>query len=580
MKFKEKYPGIYQVLFCSLVVVATMIFAMNYYTMALISLDDMGMRNIISGLYTGKPDGHAYFIYYALAQILAWMYTVYPYVSWYSLFLLFANYGCMWLLLYRVMGKAKKHKEWKVLGVTVVFLICWMKKLVFPEWTATSGLMAAMAIFWYGTIPESNSKWRKFIEYAIPLFLLFLSFNLRHSVAEMYMPIAVIVFFSKLYFQGNKRDRGYMITEISFLIVCVVCVLGSYFINRVQYQSEEWQEARKLTQDRASLFDLYGYPEYEGYEDLYKENGISKEAYECLREDYNFTLVCTGSLSSENLRPIAEKAKEIYDSKYTIWTRILTSVRQRLAELFSSLYDSYNIVYFTEILMILYCAIKEKDKYYLFLSMFTICVFEVLWLYLYYLGKLPDRVGHSLCIGQILTMFFLLWKKDVEWKFLSFPLSGRMVVFSAALLIGAEFAGIESNSNYYISMGKLRAEIKEYCEENKSNLYFRDYYSFASIDNIWGGEYTGANMRPFNDWMVNFPLKDPFGALDGSQDLCSWISKKSNIYLLVDKGRADSVCDRQEAFFASKGIACVMTLTEEIETTDGKIIQVYQYVCV
>lgn len=575
----KQHPKLYGLLLsiCSTLIVALCV--MSYYTYVVNSMDDMGMRNIISGLYTGNPDAHVYFMNYALSQILARLYQCIPTFSWYDMFLLTANYVCLALLLYRVTEKFA-HCKGKAICISIVlFLVGWITNLVLIEWTATAGIMSATAIFWYGTIPDENSGVGNFIEYLIPLCLLFFAYNLRHSVVDAMMPVAFVVFLVKVLLEkkGKRKEIG---IELCFLVICFACVIGSYTFNQHQYRGEAWEKALELSDYRSVMFDYYGYPDYETYQSLYQECGLTKAEYQCLKEDYDFTFVYTGKDDVRPLGQISDKAKEIYYSEISLLQRILQGVRQRWVAFWSQTYANFNILYTLLILLIVYLSVIEKKWIYIVIAGIFELEFDAMWCYLYVTGRLPERVGYVLCIGQIMSALFLLWKfqkieKTVIWK--SLAIAGTFII---TISLGVSLSNVKMLNEAVLSAGKIRTETKLYCEEHKENLYFRDFNSFRYADTTKGKEERiASNMRPFNDWTTNFPLKTDLAPLDGSQELCDWIRKQSNVYLLVDKNRAEGVCNRKEALFEARGIACELELSDELVMPNGYVIQVYHFHC-
>ena len=57
--------------------------------------DDITMRSILSGAYTGSPDGHAVYMKYPLTGVLALLYRVLGIVPWMELFLAISIIFCM-----------------------------------------------------------------------------------------------------------------------------------------------------------------------------------------------------------------------------------------------------------------------------------------------------------------------------------------------------------------------------------------------------------------------------------------------------------------------------------------------------
>ena len=60
-----------------LIILSTPVFYLN---------DDVTMRSILSGAYTGTPDGHAVYMQYPLSGVLAILYRVVGFIPWMELF--------------------------------------------------------------------------------------------------------------------------------------------------------------------------------------------------------------------------------------------------------------------------------------------------------------------------------------------------------------------------------------------------------------------------------------------------------------------------------------------------------------
>ena len=58
--------------------------------------DDTAIRSFASGSYSGEPSPYLVFVQYPLGFLLSGLYTWFPCVSWYGLFLLFSVW-CLWM---------------------------------------------------------------------------------------------------------------------------------------------------------------------------------------------------------------------------------------------------------------------------------------------------------------------------------------------------------------------------------------------------------------------------------------------------------------------------------------------------
>jgi len=81
--------------------------------------DDVTMRSIMSGAYTGTPDAHAVYMKYPLTYLLSLCYRLTDVVPWLEIFFYACTALCGWTILYGI--KAKKWNEKLMLIMLAVF---------------------------------------------------------------------------------------------------------------------------------------------------------------------------------------------------------------------------------------------------------------------------------------------------------------------------------------------------------------------------------------------------------------------------------------------------------------------------
>ena len=86
---------------CGLAVYQTMGFV---YAIA----DDVIMRDIASGAFTGTPDGHLFFVQYALGRTISSLYRINGRADWYGFFMAGAVFFSLAAILYRGLAAKKK----------------------------------------------------------------------------------------------------------------------------------------------------------------------------------------------------------------------------------------------------------------------------------------------------------------------------------------------------------------------------------------------------------------------------------------------------------------------------------------
>ena len=78
--------------------------------------DDMAIRDILSGAYTGTPDGHCIQMLFPLSWLIACCYTAVPALPWYGLFLCICQFGTITLI------------AWRLLDIRRMLGFCYRKK--------------------------------------------------------------------------------------------------------------------------------------------------------------------------------------------------------------------------------------------------------------------------------------------------------------------------------------------------------------------------------------------------------------------------------------------------------------------
>ena len=562
--------------------ILTGIFVIERYEL-LLGPDDVGMRNILSGIYTGNPEPHVYFMYILLAKVLTALYTWFPNVYWYAWFLVLSNYGCLALVLYRFTSNARKHKIEIAVCISSAFSLLWLTFLITLEWTATAGILSATAIFLYATIPQDDEKKLKAREVLLPVFLLLISYNLRHNVAEMSIPFGGCVFLIKVIRNRNRLTKQFLRMHITFLSLCTLVFVGSFTLNRIAYSSEEWQEADAFSGYRSTMFDRYGWPDYDTYHRIYDENNITYEMYQCIKKDYNLMLTYKGVLSPENFKELSEIAKRDFEGQaITIKQRIKECAKKRLFAAVSWEYRLYTVFIYLGIFLAICCCAFRKDILQLFLCIIGIFGFECVWIWLYLLNRLPIHVGYSLNMLAVAMVVSFLWQEPLMKRLLKKKFIWVLIVLLLVCGVLDRLPVIRQRNEEEAQNGLLLSTVKQYCEEHNKNIYFRDFYSFNNsilykerIEDR--DEKIAANFIPPNGWTVILPFDNLNMPSNGQEELCTWIGSKDNIYLILEHSRATEACQRIVALFASRGINCQMVLEDSINIPNGKVFEVYHY---
>lgn len=403
--------------------------------------DDTMIKDILSGAYTGHPSGYCIQMLYPLAWCIALCYRAIPTVPWYGLFLCLCQFGVVFLISVRLLFIAKRMRTgFLVLGVEAALIIgLFLREIVVIQYSVTAGICMAGAVFLFLTAKNANKPSIFFRRNLIPLLLVVLSFLIRTKVCIMLLPFLLLA--------GLMRWCGeeYIFTAVNFrkyLMLVGTAILGmaaAYCVDLVAYQGSEWSSFRSFFDARTKLYDFYGLPEYTDNREFYESIGLSQESYTLL-ENYNFAL--DESIDTWRLEAIvnyqeqnAKTSNHGNGLKNTFGFVSRNSVREALwrykDQILKDLQIMKNSVLHqtsgsgipaglgvsmaVTVLYLLYfavCIIPATGKQRMLAIFKVVCLFGirvVLWLYLYMVDRLLDRVTIPLLMLEfvMLTAFVL-----------------------------------------------------------------------------------------------------------------------------------------------------------------------------
>ena len=111
--------------------------------------DEMTMKSIASGLFTGKPDGHLVYMLYPLGLILKGLYTINAKIPWFDGMLLVLQFFCWGVLIERI-GKLFEKLPAALIAqsiTSVIVVIIDVTHIIHPEYTILSAWLVAVGIF-------------------------------------------------------------------------------------------------------------------------------------------------------------------------------------------------------------------------------------------------------------------------------------------------------------------------------------------------------------------------------------------------------------------------------------------------
>lgn len=295
--------------------------------------DDVLIRDILSGVYTGESEALTAQLLWPLSALLAGLYRVLPGVPVFGAFLWLCQAGSIFLILKRSLdavsgsaapGKIRAAGTSSVGGSlkklclslleTLLIAACLLYHLVFVQYTVTSGLLATAAIFTFLTVRERESEravtfWLR----CLPAALLFwLAFCLRSEMGLLLLPLAGV---GGIWKWAARAMRGPVFTgrnAASFLGLfglILAGVLACFGADRLACSDPEWQEFEALFDARTQVYDFYdaSLRSFEENREFYEGLGLTEAQCELL---VNYNYGADDAINAQVMEQIAAYGRE------------------------------------------------------------------------------------------------------------------------------------------------------------------------------------------------------------------------------------------------------------------------------
>ena len=199
---------------------------------------------------------------------------------------------------------------------------------------------------------------------------------------------------------------------------------------------------------------------------------------------------------------------------------------------------------------------------------------SLIWIYLIYRGRFPERISVSLYIIELFLLAGmlsnLLQSNKSKWVLV---VKGMLV----AAVIGILFIQVEETYIKVEEKVQIQREwtvLKDYCEKEKENLYLVDVFSAVE----YGGlqyERDGNNMMLAGGWMSASPSALKRLADRGASDGAEVLYGDTKTLFLADKTRN---LEDMKAYLHKRFGDCNLELVDEILCSEDKIFAVYRLI--
>ena len=498
-------------------------------------IDDRSMMEIVSGQYLGMPDPHTIFMGYWYSLFLTGLYTVLPNVDWYAFCYIVMQVMCMILILFRLVRERERKWEKVLCAVLALssFAAFGVQATVQLSFTTTAAVLGVTVVFLYAAAEKLEWKDAAFL-----FFLLFLTSQVRFDIFCMTVPVCAVLWIFRVAVQG-QRERIQFLMPAAALAVLALAMLGNY----AGYGSAEWRAYKSYDNSRTAIYDFpdYTFPEYEGAEELYSSVGIETKSRARTLINYNYT--ADDQITPEFFRDYIEAYQKMYPSEQTVVQRLVQSVKDYLKGVRDNRFYMQHLLGLAMYAGLVILALWKKEWGLLGKTLCTGGIQGIMWIYLLYKGRIPDRVIYSMNLMMLVTAF-LLWREI--FPRISLPGAARKAGVVACMFVLCYLAGAQTakfrGKNQELSRWNQNIEsLKEYCMEHPDNFYFNDVTSLAFTTynvRLWRDQPFVMNYMSLGDWMSFSPIWKKKLEQEGIESVKEALYGRNNAYLICsfDKG--------------------------------------------
>ena len=542
-----KKNGTYIVILAILTVICA-VFTGLFYVPYFTSNDDLLLRSIMSGVYTGTPSAYLIYIMYPLGLVFKALYTMLPNVAWYELFTFSAHFVCIFLISARLDAvffahdeKFRKYGYLRLVLSAAFFFVIYsihLRYTIENQYTVLAGLLAATSLFYFSTFSLCESKKEYVLCAVITLVTFALSLWLRKEVCFMILPLFLLSLVSRMISGIIKHKKIGQILILSGIIL--VILLLSILTHKAAYNKPEWKEFEAFNKARTDVYDYGLMPAFSDNKDFYESLGVEVDEYTAFTE---YTLNLTDRADSSNFETMALRQKSIqkeWEKYYSVPKKIIKDTFASFKEMGRYYAGSTAFIFgVTAFLVGLFVWIRQKNALPFLVIMASVIYFAVFTAYFTYLNRLPDRVFvpflYALLVVFVAEYVFIV--QDNGFAFFegkkSRLFSVIFAIFAAVVLLLTSWKSAGRNQNYYAAKTEDFNEINSYIEKHPDNVYMiTQSVNATQCKSLFNGYYDPVNSVRTVDWCYQSPLMKEKYQILGIED-SAYSLRNKNVYILM-----------------------------------------------
>ena len=550
--------------------------------------DDVLMKDILAGVYTGTPEGHNIQMLWPVSAFISLFYRMIGTLPWYGLFLCLCHFGSFFLTVKRslLFCASLWGKLAVALGELFLFGALFLKHLVFAQYTVTTTLLAASAAFLFYTTDISLNH-REFIRKNIPVALMVgTAYLVRSEMLLLVLPMICAAGVAKWGGEEKIFTKNHAVKYFSVIGMILAAIVFGQITHMLAYGSEEWRTFTEFFNNRTELYDFQEPPSYEEHQAFYESIGLT-ESEKILFDNYNFGM--DEEIDEVMVGEIAKYAGENRSAEEPFLQKLPGKLKDyvyrftRGRGVTGSDYP-WNYAVIFGYLLVFAAALPEKIRNgqrmgppensgsgqrepelpgslesrasartaagirVLKISWKLGLLFLVrtmLWMFILMRERAPERITHSLYLMELCilaAMLFEEWREIRHRAVKKYMGAASIAVFTvfAVFVLPDSVREVSAEQTYREQVNAPYRELYRYLsgEENADNFYLIDVYSSVSYSEkmFEGVDNSLDNYDIMGGWACKSPLQRKKFALFGIDNMEQALREKENVYFVRKSG--------------------------------------------
>ena len=522
--------------------------------------DDVLIKDVLSGVYSGSPSGYTMQLLYPLGFVLSVLYRALS-LPVFGIFLVLCQFGAVWAVGYQSAEccRTRKGKAAALVSEAILWISAFGMHLVYIQYTVTAGMLAAAALFWILT--AKRRRW-------FALVLYWLAFCLRTEIALLLLPLACVAGLCALVREWKKEHAA--VVYFSLFGILILGMGALYAADAVAYSAPEWKQFRQFFDDRTALYDyrLDFVEQYEENRAVYEKLGISQERQQLLA-NYNFG--ADDEMDAAMMHRLAQEASAAQE-KPDFKKELSVAVWRLAHENWFGKGDApFNLLWLGMglLLCVFFCMKRRFGR--LWQPLLGGACGAALWLYLLLQGRMVERVTHPLYLAQILLFAGMLFAEsraaDAEGRqnaeVLSLGLAAGMCALTGLACLPGAVSRIEAEAARREEVNAANEAVMDYCRAHPKTLYLEDVYSTVT----YSEKLMTDRDKPFNydllgGWLVKSPLTSRKLSAFGFSSMGEAVRAGEGVNILAEEG---SDMSWLKEFFTDTGVEAELLKVGGIE---------------